>query len=108
MTKKIDPLSGMFSTFSAMKDKAIGMPIPGRDDVLNDSWDDITVDTCAAFDTMEWETGVLRLKTEDKWFIVEQYVSKDQAKVGHQKWVDQLKKNPKIELKDIDLWGLGI
>ena len=85
-----------------MKTQAEGNPF--RKDVITDEFDNIVVDTCVAFDTHEWETGV---KIGDiSWKIVEQYDNREQAVKGHNNWVKKLKKNPNIELPDINTWGL--
>lgn len=62
-----------------------------------------TVDTVFAGDEGKWETGIER---DGEWIIVEQYDDKNSAENGHKKWVNKLKKSPKIKLKDINLWGL--
>jgi hypothetical protein len=95
--KTIDPIKGVLSTF-----EQIGKPNKFRNEALNTVIGNITVDTVIAFDTHMWETGIER---EGKWTIVEQYNNKEEAVKGHNKWVGKIKKNPKIELEDINVWG---
>lgn len=103
MTKRISAMEGMMKTSMV---KQIGIDSL-REEALN--WEDkkrkIIVDTCEAFDMYEWETGIERKKQEGKWVIVEQYESKEEAIIGHKKWIDKIKKNPKVKLEDINLWG---
>lgn len=110
--KRITPLSGMASTLVTMKESIIAGGVdnlPHRQDILNDEFDGIIVDTCCAFDTGQWETAVSRAKSNDgNWIIVEQYQDKAEAQKGHKKWVRRMKKNPTMKLKDIDLWNLGL
>ncbi len=102
MVKKINALEGVFSTFSAMADQTK----PDRRDFFRDELGNIIVDTVEAFDTGMWETGIQR--KGKNWIIVEQYESRNQAGEGHEKWVKNMKENPKMKLKDIDLWDIGI
>ena len=74
-----------------------------RKTAMNTKLGKITIDTICALDTKEWETGI---KKEVEWIIVEQYKNMKEATKGHTKWVEKLKNNPKIKLKDIDMWGL--
>lgn len=62
------------------------------------------VDTCIAFDTQQWETGISR--DEEDWIIVEQYEDRELAEAGHNRWVAALKADPTMELEDINLWNL--
>lgn len=96
--KKINPISGVFSTIEALT----GQIQQNRDDRFNDEIDNINIDTVCAFDTNTWETGIKR----GEWIIVEQYITRELAEIGHKKWVAKIKKNPKIELRDINLWDL--
>lgn len=98
MTKTTSIVSGLLSTMEAV---ALGDAAPHRQDVLNDEWDGIEVDTCCAFDTDAWETGVNR---GDHWEIVEQYEDRDAAVVGHAKWVALLKADPKAKIPDEVYW----
>ena len=106
--KRITPMGGILSTFGQLADMAreemiTGKP-PERGQFYRDEWDNITVDTCRAFDTGEWETAIMR---GGDWTVVEQYGHED-AKAGHDKWVQAMKDDPSRNLNDIDLWGLGL
>lgn len=101
--KRITAIKGVLSTLKIAKNVALGETVPGREDAFNSTVGDITVDTCLAFDTHMWETGI---KRDDKWIIVEQYKSRELAKKGHEKWRDKIQKNPVLGLKDINVWGL--
>jgi hypothetical protein len=62
------------------------------------------IDTVFTIDTGEWETGIK--PKNNVWIIVEQYGDSEiKAKKGHDKWVEKLKKNPKLELKDVMSYG---
>ncbi len=74
-----------------------------KKDIFRDELGDITVDTCKAFDTGRWETGVEI--EEGHWTITEQYDSREEAAAGHKKYVELLKTNPKAELPDIHSEG---
>ena len=104
MPKKIPFETGMLDLMTAMKNRAIGGPdaVKGRDDVFNDKFESIVVDTVCPFDTGVWETGVDR---DDAGFqIVEQYESRDKAEVGHKVWVARLKADRNVVLPDIVVW----
>ena len=79
-----------------------------RTAAINDVVGDITIDTCIPSDTGIWETGIERKSVEGEWVIVSQYETEEEAIVGHNNWVDLMKTNPTCELKDIDMWNLGI
>jgi hypothetical protein len=104
MPKKIPAMQGAMATLGLMADIAMGRDVPGRDDILNDQWDGITVDTCCAFDTGAWETGVMRSVGEEHWDIVEQYDDRDAAVIGHAKWVALLKADRNAELSKAEIW----
>jgi len=97
--KQIDPFSGLMKV---MKVIASGNNDELRKDAFTDKFNNITIDTCIAFDTETWETGINK---KDKWVIVEQYDDKDDAIKGHKKWIKLLKKHPKEKLIDINVWG---
>src|ERR1035437_4458609 len=66
-----------------------------RKDVVNFvSLDGFIVDTCKAFDTGAWETGVKDERYSDSWIIVGQYHDREAAVVGQQGWVDALTNKP--------------
>lgn len=106
----VNPLEGALNYFSsASPAMVIGLvESPGRKDALTDEFEDIIVDTCCPTDTKVWETGIRRMKVEGTFIIVTQYHSKKEAVVEHQKWVEYLKENPTCELKDIDMWNIGL
>jgi hypothetical protein len=104
--KRISPIEGILSTVSAIKDLALGKPSPSRENAMNSKVGKIVIDTCCAFDTHRWETGIQLNKKDTDWVIVEQYESRKKAEKGHAKWTNEIKKNPNIKLKDINVWGL--
>lgn len=54
------------------------------------------VDTVEAPDTGCWETGISSVGFDNaEWIIVEEYETKKEAKVGHNKWVKYMESNPK-------------
>jgi len=102
----VNPLIGALSVVDMIKDNALGKDVSGRDKALTDEIGDITIDTCIPSDTGVWETGILRQSVEGKWVIVSQYESSEEAKKGHNQWVNLMKEEPTCELKDIDNWNL--
>jgi len=69
-----------------------------RKDVFNTKVKDIEIDTCFAPDTGQWETAINR---DGVWIVVEMYGNdREKAKKGHDKWVEKITKNPKMELKE--------
>jgi len=101
--KGIDPFTGVFATMGQAVNLAMGGTVPGRDDVLRTE-EGYIVDTCVAFDTGIWETGIC--PEDGKWIIVEQYHNRADAVIGHAKWAEFMKENPKRELKDIKIWEM--
>jgi hypothetical protein len=101
--KRISPLEGFASTLSAMKDIAIYGGMPQREDALTTVIGTITIDTCEAFDTGSWETGVNR---NGGWIIVQQYDSKEEAKAGHKKWISSRSSSGFSPTAVINVWGL--
>lgn len=72
--------------------------------VKNYTSDDLNIDTCAVSDSDKpYETGIQHpLYNEGKWVIVELYDTKEEAEVGHDKWVKIMTKNELPEvLKDV-------
>jgi hypothetical protein len=56
--------------------------------VANTEINGVTVDTARVNDsTQPYETGVECELYNDKWIIVEQYDTKEEAEKGHEKWV---------------------
>ena len=98
MVKRINFIEGLANTLGAM---ANGNPY--RDDVFKSNVGDIIIDTCVAYDTKEWETGIKK----GKWIVVQQYKNRKLAEKGHNKWVKKMTGNPNLPLEDIDLWGLN-
>ena len=70
--------------------------------VENTKQGDYEIDTCFCNDTNKYETGISKL--ENDWIIVEEYNTKDEASIGHKKWVEFTKAEPKkaysIELEE--------
>ena len=78
-----------------------------RDTALNDNVGKIVIDTTNTPD-MGWETGVC--KDGDNWIIVEEYTIKEEAEIGHKKWVNKIKENPNVKLKScrtVEEWAFG-
>jgi len=101
--KSIDPIEGLSVTMEALEKLSLGEKLPHRRDVFRDEFNNIVVDTCCAPDTGMWETGISKEKGRN-FIIVEQYENREKAKIGHQRWVKKMKKNPDLELKDIRVW----
>ena len=102
--KKVKPVDGFLYTLFAARDSIIGGPdnVRGRDDVFRDELSpELVVDTCAAYDTGEWETGIGR---NGNFTIAEQYESRELAEIGHKKWIELLRKNPDAETPKLMLW----
>ena len=56
------------------------------------------ISTCAISDSSyNFETGIKK-KALDKWFIVENYMTTEEAEAGHERWVGLMAKNPSQEL----------
>jgi len=102
--RKITPIEGMLRTLEATKELAIGNTLEGRDDVFNTELyeGDIIIDTCCAFDTHTWETGIC--KKNGHFIIVEQYNNRNEAVIGHNKWVEKMTQDKKQHLEDINVW----
>lgn len=74
-----------------------------RDVAITTKNSDFTVDTVFAPDTYIWETGISANTFNDgDWIIVDEYKTKKEAKIGHQKWVKYMETNPK-KLIDIHI-----
>ena len=101
---KINPIVGAFDTIQQLANgnqEHRQTAMTWKDDKGN------IVDTVIPTDTQTWETAIERKDVEGKWVIVEQYKTKEEAIKGHKKWIDKIKKAPRIELNDIDVWGLN-
>ncbi len=75
-----------------------------RQDVLRDDLPHHIIDTCVGFDTGFWETGVI--VKDGNTIVVEQYDSREEAVIGHAKWLESLRENPSQELKEIHIWEI--
>ena len=95
--KKINAVEGIVKTMETMS----GITNIDRTDVFRDKIGKVIVDTVEAFDTKEWETGILQ---SGDWIIVQQYENQDEASIGHKKWLKKMKENPKRKLKSIQVW----
>ena len=99
MEKKLrDPLGVLFGSMeviltSSEQQKNI------RAEALNVKAGKFEIDTCYTVDA-GWETGIK--PDGEVWIIVERYADKDQAKVGHDRWVKSLTDNPEQELRDVN------
>ena len=101
MVKRVNALEGFLGM---SKEMATGTR-EFRNDIFRKETKNWIVDTvCATFDTGKWETGIDDNGDDEGWIIVEQYEDKEEAKKGQDKWVKLMEKNPKRELKDLNLW----
>jgi len=102
--KEINPIEGAMKTLKAIKDTALyGKRERGK--VFKTKENGWIVDTCIAFDTKTWETGIFPPPKEtSKCVIVEQYHNEEEAEKGHERWVNFMRENPHRELKDINVW----
>jgi len=67
-----------------------------RDTAITTETEKYTVDTVFSSDTGFWETGIICDGFNDnEWIIVDEYESKKDAEVGHDKRVKYMKKSPK-------------
>ena len=65
---------------------------------------DLAIDTCAVtdIDGFDYETAIEHpAYNEGAWVIVEQYITKEEAQKGHDKWVKKLTKKLPDKLKDV-------
>lgn len=66
--------------------------------------EDLIVDTSRVTDgALPYETGISSTDYKDlgdNWVIVEAYNSKEEALIGHEKWVKIMKENPPEKLTD--------
>ena len=100
--KRVAPLVGIFNFAQALVNN--NGNISAGETALTTELTTHTVDTCFAYDSGLWETGIL--PRGEKWIIVEQYPDEEHARVGHAKWVKLLTEAPDFPLKDIDMWSL--
>src|SRR5882672_6328547 len=99
---RYNPFSGMMDLAKAMADPRLVEE--SRKDIFREQFNGIIVDTVCPADTKRWETGV---KRDAHWIIAQQYETRDLAKIGHDEWVRKLKENPKLEIKDADVWNIN-
>lgn len=100
--RKVSPLFGVLSTLDVFANPSLLEET--RKDVFNDELPTHVVDTCCAFDTGRWETGVQPIG--EGFIIVEQYADRSEAEAGHKKWVKSLTDSPTQELHEIGVWDL--
>jgi hypothetical protein len=67
------------------------------------------IDTCASPDSSDpYETGITHPNFNDNnWVIVEQYANKNDAAIGHKKWVDLFTGSLPDTLKDVSTCTLA-
>ena len=102
--KEISLTEGLVKTIEAMKTQALGGEPQDRSNIFRTEESNWIVDTVVPFDTGVWETGISK-DSGSKWTIVEQYKNQDEAKKGHEKWVQLMKENSSRKLEDIHVWG---
>lgn len=84
--------------FSFLRAIATGEEISDRANAIRTDLPNGTIiDTCKAYDVGRWETGIKR--GEGEWEIVERYDTQEEAKKGHDKWVNKIKEDPEINLE---------
>lgn len=73
--------------------------------VANDKINDIVIDTCRVTDIPDYnfETGI---NINDKWIIVEEYKTKEEAMKGHEKWKKNII-NGQMEFTDCSTCGIA-
>lgn len=80
--------------------------------IANDTINEVMIDTVEVNDNYEfpYETGVCsKFYNNNKWVIVEQYQTKEQAEIGHSKWLKQFTNKDKMPqtLKDVSTCGVA-
>jgi len=88
-------------TYSTSLTSALSSAGSNRDDAITDNVNGLTIDTCYAPDTGEWETGI---KKDGQWNIVEHYGNdREKAKEKHEEWCEIVRENPDdSRIKDCD------
>ena len=104
VAKEMIKMGKKTSLLKVIIDSNTGATYEARKDALTTKLNTHIIDTCLATDTDQWETGIEPIG--DTWVIVEQYKNKKEAIKGHKKWVQKLKENSKIKLKDTLEYGL--
>jgi len=76
-----------------------------KNTVINEA----TIDTVAVGDShLPYETGISHYRYNNGgWIIVELYGSKEEAEIGHEKWVKRFKGKLPQKLKDVSSCGLS-
>ena len=72
--------------------------------IANDIINEVIIDTCLVTDnpSYPYETGICsKFYNNGGWIIVEQYKTKDEAELGHKKWIKEFKNGLPKQLKDI-------
>ncbi len=94
----------ILTVMNFMRDLGTGMAEIKADETrktaMNTEVGDQVVDTCLAFDTHMWETGIQR---NGDWTIVEKYDDEESARDGHARWSNALGSNPEMELTEVGL-----
>jgi len=71
-----------------------------RKDALTNVVKSRKVDTCFTNDTGKWETAIEN--KDGQFIVVEVYDNgKEEAVIGHQKWLSRFKQNPNMELESV-------
>ncbi len=104
LLKEVKMMGNRVSLLETLCGMRTGAVARARRNALTTKLKSHTIDTCYTIDTCQWETGILPKNRE--WIIVEQYADKKEAEAGHKKWVKRIKKNPKLELRDVLEYGL--
>jgi len=101
--KQLDPLDALLGQDSVLRNSILNPSRieDSRKSALTTHIDNIVVDTVKPVDTGVWETGIQR----GSWIIVEQYDDEQQARTGHDAWVEKIKKDPNTPLEDIHIFG---
>ena len=81
-----------------MKETSITGECSWRKDVFNDKIGNIEIDTCFAPDVRKWETGIDK---GEGFRVVERYENRKLAEIGHKKWIEEIKKNPELDIQKI-------
>lgn len=71
--------------------------------------EDATIDTCKVSDSKSpYETGIRCNRYNDNhWIIVEEYNTLEEAKEGHNKWIETMK-NPPSQLQDVSTCDIKV
>ena len=72
---------------------------PDRSNAITTDMGKQKVDTCEAFDTERWETGV---KRGGLWYVVEAYDDEATARKGHEAWVQRITDHPDYDIASLN------